>query len=112
MSEIWDIWNAIHGIVTQADMITLAIGAVILLVAGFFMQGLDSIITTTVIAMAAFGLAGFLRAVTIGGQKASEYAVADWHNFTALNALTLLAYGVTFAVGIAVVHLIRSLVLR
>jgi hypothetical protein len=38
--------------------------------------------------------------------------VADWHNFTALNALTLLAYGVTFAVGIAVVHLIRSLVLR
>ena len=104
MSIVWDIWNTIHGIVTSADMITLGIGVVILLAAGFVMQGFDSLIS--------FGLAGFVRAVTIGGQKAAEFATTDWHNFTTLNGLTLLAYALTFAVGIAVVHLVRSLVIR
>ena len=112
MSIVWDIWNTIHGIVTSADMITLGIGVVILLAAGFVMQGFDSLISTTIIAMIAFGLAGFVRAVTVGGQKAAEYATTDWHNFTTLNGLTLLAYALTFAVGIAVVHLVRSLVIR
>ena len=102
MSIVWDIWNTIYGIVTSADMITLGIGVVILLAAGFVMQGFDSLISTTIIAMIAFGLAGFVRAVTVGGQKAAEYATTDWHNFTTLNGLTLLAYALTFAVGIAV----------
>ena len=38
MSIVWDIWNTIHGIVTSADMITLGIGVVILVAAGFAMQ--------------------------------------------------------------------------
>jgi len=50
--------------------------------------------------------------VTIGGQKAAAYATTDWHNFATLNGLTLLAYALTFAVGIAVVHLVRSVVMR
>ena len=112
MSIVWDIWNTIHGIVTSADMITLGIGVVILLAAGFAMQGIDSLITATIIAMVAFGLASFVRAITIGGQNASEYAATDWHNFTTLNGLTLLAYALTFAVGIAIVHLVRSAVIR
>jgi hypothetical protein len=62
--------------------------------------------------MVAFGLAGFVRAITIGGQKANDFATADWHNFATLNGLTLLAYGLTFAAGIAVVHLVRSAVIR
>jgi hypothetical protein len=93
-------------------MITLGIGVVILVAAGFAMQGLESLISTTVIALVAFGLAGFVKAVTIGHQKATEYATTDWHNFTTLNGLTLLAYALTFAIGIAIVHLVRSLVIR
>jgi ABC-type dipeptide/oligopeptide/nickel transport system permease subunit len=112
MSIVWDIWNAIHGIVTSADMITLGIGVVILLAAGFVMQGFDSLISTTIIAMVAFGLAGFVRAVALGGHKATEFATTDWHNYATLTGLTLLAYALTFAVGIAVVHLVRSMVLR
>jgi len=72
----------------------------------------DALISTTVIAMVAFGLAGFVRAITIGGHKANEFATIDWHNFATLNGLTLLAYALTFAVGIAVVHLVRSVVMR
>lgn len=112
MSQILEIWNTIHGIVTSADMITLGIAIVILVAAGLFMQGLDGLITTTIVALVAFGLAGFVRAITIGGQKAAEYATTDWHNFTTLDGLTLLAYAITFAAGIAVVHLLSSVVRR
>jgi hypothetical protein len=83
-----------------------------LLAAGFAMQGPDSFISTTIFAMVAFGLAGFVRAVTIGGHKATEFATTDWHDFTILNGPTLLAYALTFAVGIATVHLVRSVVIR
>jgi hypothetical protein len=57
------------------------------------------------------GFAGFVRAITIGRQKASTYATTDWQNFTMLNAL-LLAYALTFVAGIVIVHLVRSMVIR
>ena len=54
-----------------------------------------------------------MKAVTtIWLSKATEFATTDWHNFTTLNGLTLLAYALTFAIGIAIVHLVRSLVIR
>jgi hypothetical protein len=112
MSILWDIWNTIHGIVTSSDWITLAIGAVVLLAAGFFMQGMESLVTTTLMAMLAFGLLGYVRAVTIGHQNAAAYATTDWHNFATITGLTLLAYALVFAVVIAVVHLIRGLIFR
>lgn len=112
MSIIWDIWNAIHGIVTSADMITLGIAVVVLLAAGFMMQGMEALVNTTLIALLAFALIGYVRAVTIGKQNAAAYATTDWHNFLGLPMITLLAYVITFAIGIAVVNLVRSLVLR
>lgn len=112
MTEIWNIWNAIHGIVASADMITLAIAVAILLAAGYLMQAMDGIVTTTLVALIAFALAGYVRAVTMGGQKAAAFATTDWHAFLGLNALTLLAYAITFAVGIAVAHLVLGLVRR
>lgn len=112
MSIIMEIWNAIRGIVTSADMITLVIAAVVLLGAGFMMQGMESLVTTTIVAMLAFGLLGYVRAVTLGKQPAAAFATTDWHNFATTPGLTLLAYALIFAVGIAVVQMIRSLVLR
>jgi hypothetical protein len=112
MSILWDIWNTIHGIVTSADWITLLIAAVVLLAAGFLMQGMEALLTTTLLAMLAFGLLGYVRAVTVGKQNAAAYATTDWHNFATTTGLTLLAYAVVFAVVIAVVHLVRSLIFR
>ena len=112
MSIIWEIWNAIHGIIVSADPITLGIAAVVLLAAGFMMQGIEALATTTLLAMLAFGLLGYVRAVTLGKQNAAAFATTDWHNFATMNGLTLLAYGLIFAVGIAVANLVLSIVRR
>jgi len=112
MSIIWDIWNTIHAIVTSSSMITLVIAAVIVLGAAYMMQGLESLVQTTLIALVAFALIGYVYAVTVGKQPAAAYATTDWHNFATMNGLTLLAYGLIFAVGIAVANLLLSFVKR
>lgn len=112
MSILWDIWNAIHGIVTSADWITLAIAAVVLIASGFMMQGMESLLNTTVIALLAFALLGYVRAVALDKHNAAEFASTDWHNFLGLPMITLLAYVITFAVVIAIVHAVRSAVMR
>jgi len=112
MSIVWDIWNAIHGIVTSADWITLGIAAAVLLASGFMMQGMESLLNTTIIALLAFALLGYVRAVTFDKHNAGEYATADWHSFLGLPMITLIAYVITFAVAIAVIHGARALALR
>ncbi|MBV8976847.1 MAG: hypothetical protein JOZ13_05665 [Alphaproteobacteria bacterium] len=114
MSIIWEIWGAIHNIVMGAmqDPITLVIAIVVLIAAGVMMQGLESLLTTTLLAMLAFGLLGYVRAVLLNKQNAAAYATTDWHNFAATTGLTLLAYAITFAVGIAIVNAVRSLIQR
>ena len=52
------------------------------------------------------------KAITLGKQPAAAYATTDWHNFAASTGLTLLAYLITFALVIAIVNTVRSLVLR
>jgi hypothetical protein len=114
MSIIWEIWGAIQGIVMGAvhDPITLVIALVVLLAAGFMMQGMEALLSTTLLAMLAFALLGYVRMVTLGKQPAAAFATTDWHNFATTPGLTLLAYLITFAVVIAVVNTVRSLVLR
>jgi hypothetical protein len=112
MSIIMDIWRTVHGIITSADTITLVIMAVIALGAGFMMQSLGAIITTTFVALLAFSLATYVRAVVAGHQNAAAFAQTDWHYFLGLQMLTLVAYALTFGVIIAVVHFARSLIQR
>jgi hypothetical protein len=112
MSIIWDIWNTIHAIVTSANIVTIGIAVVVLLAAAFMMQGLESLATTTLVALIAFALIGYVYAVTLGKQPAAAFATTDWHNFATMNGLTLLAYGLIFAVGIAIANLLISVVRR
>ena len=112
MHFLMDIWNTIHAILTSSDLITLALMALIALGAGFMMQSFGSIVTTTVVALLAFALAGFVRAITMGGQNAAAFANKDWQMFQDLHMMTLLAYAVAFAVVIAVAHMARSLISR
>ena len=112
MVFLTDIWNAIHTILTTSDLISLGLMALIAIGAGFMMQSLGSVVTATVVALVAFALAGYVRAVTMGGQNAAAFATKDWQAFQNLHMLTLLAYAVAFAVVIAVAHTARSVLMR
>ena len=111
MPFLMDIWHAIHDIVVSSDWKTLAIMAVVALGAGFVMQGFNSVVSTTVLALIAFALVEYAVAITLGKQNASAYATADWKAFQDLHMLTLLAYALIFAVAIGVAHAARSLIL-
>jgi hypothetical protein len=112
MNYIMDIWNAIQGIATHADLITIAIAVVAVLAAGFLMDGLGSIVTMTFIALVAFGVLQYARAVLLGGANAAALADVDWHALMTMQVQLLLAYAIAFAILIAIVSLIRSLIFR
>lgn len=112
MSALTDIWHAMLAIVTSGDHISLAIMIVIAIAAGYLMQSFGSIVTTTFVALLAFALVGYVKAIALGGQNAEAYAQTDWHGFLGLQMMTLLAYALTFAIAISVVHAIRSAVMR
>jgi hypothetical protein len=112
MAYLLDVWHAIHSIVTTSDIITLALMALIAAGAGFMIESFSSIVSATVVALIAFALASYLRAVIVGGQSAEQFASKDWQAFQSLHMLTLLAYALSFAAIIAVTHLARTLILR
>jgi hypothetical protein len=79
--------------------------------AGFAMQKIASLVTATFGALVLFGLSNFVRGA-LAGKSATALAQSDWHNLLALQVQVLLAYAIAFAVVIAIVHVIRSAVMR
>ncbi len=112
METLTHLWAAIQAVVTHSDYISLAIIAVIAIAAGFLMDSMASLVTVTVVALIVFGIAGYVQGVALHGQNATAYATTTLHNLEVVQMLTVLAYAVTFAVVIGVVHVVRSLVLR
>ena len=112
MASLMDIWNGIVSIFTSADMITLGIMIVIVLAAGFIMQGFEALVATTLVALILFGLAGYVRAVAMNGANAAQLAESQWHGFLTMPMQTLISYAIAFAIGIGIIHLVRSLVIR
>jgi hypothetical protein len=109
MSALMDIWHTIQAVVTSADYWTLGAAILVVIVAGFIMEGLGSLISATVMSLLIFALLKFAIAMTVGGQHDAEaLALSNWQAFVDLKMLTLLAYAITFGVLIAVVNLIRS----
>ncbi|MBI3675719.1 MAG: hypothetical protein HY243_03785 [Proteobacteria bacterium] len=115
MSVVMDLLNSVTAIVTSGisagDWITLGLIAVIAIAAGFMMQGMGSLVNTTVVALVVFGLALFVVGITKGG-NAAALAEADWKALLAWQVHGLLAYAILFGVIIAVVQVIRSVVMR
>jgi hypothetical protein len=113
MSALTDLWHTINGILTSSDVITLVILAVIAIAFAFFSEGLASLVTVTFGAMVVFAIAIFARAAITGGSKdIGTLAQTDWHNLMGVQTQTLLAYAVIFAVVIAIVSTVRSLLMR
>ena len=111
MSAVMDIWNTIVHVITSADTITLVLMVVVAAVAGFLMQEMGSILSATVIALVAFGLLTYLRAILLQHADASALATSDWHSFLGLQMQLVLAYAIAFGVVIAIVHTIRNMVM-
>jgi hypothetical protein len=114
MSALTDIWNTIHGIITSSDVITLVIIAVIAIAFAFFSEGLASLATVTLGALVIFALTIFARAAISGpnNKDIGALAQADWHNLMGVPVQTVLAYAIIFAVVIAIVSTVRSLLMR
>jgi hypothetical protein len=111
MPFLMDIWHAILAIITTADWKTLVAMAVIALGAGYMMQSMGSVVSTTVVALLAFALIEYALAITVGKQNPAGYATTDWDAFKHLAMLTLVAYGVIFGVAIGVAHTAKTLIL-
>jgi hypothetical protein len=109
MSALMDIWHTIQAVVTSADYWTLGAAILVVIVAGFIMESLGSLISVTLVSLLVFVLIKFVLAMTVGNQHDAEaLALSDWQAFVDLEMLTLLAYAIVFGVLIAVVNLIRS----
>ena len=111
MSALMDIWNTILHIVHSADVITLGLMAVAAIGAGFLSMELGGLLTTAIGALIAFAVLTFLRGIILQHADASALLTADWHAFTIMPALLLLAYVIIFSVVIGVVSTIRNTVL-
>ena len=112
MSALLEIWHSIQGILTHADWITLAIIALVAIIGGFAIQGLNSILGATVLGLIGYVLLVAVRAVTIGKQDFTAYTNTGWHDILGVSMIVLLSYFIIFAVLIGVVNLIRSAVFR
>jgi hypothetical protein len=75
-------------------------------------ESLASIVTMTFAGLVAFAVLQYGRGVLFDKQDASALASTDWHNLMTMQVQILLAYAVAFAVLIAIVSFIRSLVFR
>lgn len=111
MSELMSMWHSIQGIITSSDTVTLIIMAVVAIGAGFAMQNVGSLVTATFGALVLFGLATFVRAA-LGSKNPVSLAQSDWHSLLALQVQVLLSYAIAFAIVIAIIHYVRSLVMR
>ncbi|MBI1328489.1 MAG: hypothetical protein GC166_01155 [Alphaproteobacteria bacterium] len=112
MSVLTDIWNAINTIAMSGDYIRLGIIVVIALAGGFAIEGASSLINATLVALIVFAIANFVREVAMNGANAGQLLDSYWAAFQALPMLTVLAYALIFAILIAIVNLVRSLLTR
>ncbi len=111
MSALMEIWHAIQAVVTSADYYTLGAAVVIIIIAGFLMESMRSIVPITLVALLAFVLVKFAIAAVVGQEHNLEtLALSDWHAFVELRMLVLLAYTLVFGILIALVNIIRSFI--
>jgi hypothetical protein len=97
--------------VLSADYYTLGAAVVIIIAAGFLIDGVRSIVPATLAALLAFVLVKFAIALTVGNQHDVEaLAQADWRAFVDLKMLVLLAHALIFGVLIGLVSTIRSMI--
>lgn len=108
-----ELWNMAVQIFSTDDWVRLVIIAVIVIAGGFFMQGFGQLLNTTVLALIIYVVAMMVRAMMAAGAPDFGTLLQQyWDQFMAMDVKTLLVYVLTFGVLIAIVHGIRSAVMR
>ena len=111
MSVLLQVWHTIQAVVGSADYYTLGAAVVIIIITGFLIEGVRSIVPATLVALLAFVLVKLAIALVVGNQHDVEaLARADWHAFVDLKMLVLLAHTLIFGILIGVVSTIRSMI--
>ena len=111
--HLQDLMNIASGIFSTDDWVRLVIIAVVIIAGGFFMQGFAHLLNTTVLALLIVWVALFVRTMMDpgAGDVTAEFQ-KQYDAFLAMDVKTLLAWFLSFAILIAIVHGIRSLVMR
>jgi hypothetical protein len=77
MFALMDIWHTILNIVHSADTIQLATMAVVALGAGFMMMELGAVVTTTLVALIAYAVLTFIRAIVLQHADVGALLIAE-----------------------------------
>jgi hypothetical protein len=107
-----DLFLTVGNILTTNDLAHLVIMFFVVCVAGWVMPNLNSIITTTFIALIVFAAASTMATAVLAGDRAIDAIEQDWSRLFGLNTLTLVAYVLSFAIAIAGVNTIRNIMMR
>jgi hypothetical protein len=110
MSLLWDYCHQVQSIVTDWDVVTIAIAVILILVAGSAIQGFGALLNATLLALIGFAVALFIRGAIAGPGDPGQLAAKNWQDFIAMPMLELLAYALPFALLIAIIHTIRKLI--
>ena len=110
MSVLMEIWHAIHAVVASADYYTLGAAVVIILIAGFLMESVGSIVPVTLASLLGFVLVKAVITMVTGHHDIAVLAGDYWVAFKDLPMLLLLAYALIFGVLISVVSTIRNII--
>jgi hypothetical protein len=114
MSSFIDIWHDIQGILTGSDWLTLGAIVIIATSLAFMTEGFSMLITSTFVALVAFGVVMIARSIFIAGGKTDAAGLIqdDWHAFMDWQVHLLLAYAIIFALLIALAGSIRRMAAR
>ncbi len=110
MSVLMEIWQAIHGVVTSADYYTLGAAVAVILIAGFLMESIGSVLSVTLVSLLGFVLVKAAIAVATSHHNVAALAGDYWAGFKDLPMLVLLAYVLIFGILISLVSTIRNAV--
>ncbi len=110
MSALMEIWHAIHVVVTSADYYTLGAAVAVILIAGFLMESVGSVVPVTLVSLLGFVLVKAAIAMATGHHDIAALAGDYWMGFKDLPMLILLAHTLIFGVLISVVSTIRNII--
>lgn len=110
MSALMDIWHAIQTVVTSADYFTLGAAVLVIIIAGFLMESVSSVVQVTLVSLVAFALVKAAITMATGHHDVAVLAGSYWADFKDMPMLTLLAYAVVFGALISIVSTIRNII--
>jgi hypothetical protein len=107
-----EIINYVMSVFQGQDQIALASMAAIVVIAGLMLGAFGSLIRFTLIALVVFGGAMLARRVFMDGAEPVGLVQQSGNEFAAMQMGTFLVYFIAFAVVIAGIYLVKSMVRR